>query len=73
LGRSVMIALSWLLHPVDTADGGEFFGLVLSGLGEVEGGLEAQPQLRAAAEGFGEAQRHFGGDAAAFVNEGSRV
>lgn len=33
------------------------------------GHLQAEPHVRGAAEGFGEAQRHFGGDAGGAVDE----
>lgn len=68
-GPSLVIVLSSLPQPLDPADGGDVVGLAPAGRGEVEGGLQSHPHFGAAAEGFGEAQGHFGGDAAAFVDE----
>ena len=43
--------------------------LAFQGLGEVGGHLQAEPHVEGAAEGFGEAQGHFGGDASGAVDE----
>ncbi len=45
------------------------FTLTLADLGEIVGDLEAEPKFGAGSEGFGEADRHFGGDGGLAVDD----